>query len=85
MMMVLAAVVGSGLLYVLLSFIANLADCILCDITKNLLSFLTNSSAHTRGGRITRIVNLSLTTGYVLRHFKEAMVRPKLKKDSLDH
>ena len=34
---------------------------------------------------ITRIVNLSLTTGNVLRHFKEAMVRPKLKKDSLDH
>ena len=34
---------------------------------------------------ITRIVNLSLTTGNVPRHFKEAMVRPKLKKDSLDH
>ena len=28
--------------------------------------------------------NLSLTTGNVPRHFKEAMVRPKLKKDSLD-
>ena len=34
---------------------------------------------------ITRIVNLSLTTGNVPRHFKEAMVRPKLKNDSLDH
>ena len=34
---------------------------------------------------ITRIVNLSLTTGIVPRYFKEAMVRPKLKKDSLDH
>ena len=34
---------------------------------------------------ITRIVNLSLTTGNVPRHFKEAMVRPKLKKDPLDH
>ena len=34
---------------------------------------------------ITRIVNLSLTTGNVPRHFKDAMVRPKLKKDSLDH
>ena len=34
---------------------------------------------------ITRIVNLSPTTGNVPRHFKEAMVRPKLKKDSLDH
>ena len=33
----------------------------------------------------TRIVNLSLTTGIVPRYFKEAMVRPKLKKDSLDH
>ena len=35
---------------------------------------------------ITRIVNFSLTTGIVPRYFKEAMVRPKLKKDSLvDH
>ena len=28
---------------------------------------------------------MSLTTGNVPRHFKEAMVRPKLKNDSLDH
>ena len=34
---------------------------------------------------ITKIVNLSLTTGHVPHHFKEAMVRPKLKKESLDH
>jgi len=32
---------------------------------------------------MTRIVNLSLTPGIVPRHFEEAMVRPKLKKDSL--
>ena len=31
---------------------------------------------------ITRIVNLLLTTGNIPHHFKEAMVRPKLKKDS---
>ena len=34
---------------------------------------------------ITRIVNLSLTTGNVPRHLKQAMVRPKLKNDSLDY
>ena len=34
---------------------------------------------------ITRIVNLLLTTGNIPHHFKEAMVRPKLKKDSLDY
>ena len=34
---------------------------------------------------ITKIVNLSLTTRHVPHHFKEAMVRPKLKKESLDH
>ena len=34
---------------------------------------------------IKRIVNLSLRAGNVPRHFKEAMARPKFKKDSFDH
>ena len=54
-----------------------------CDLDP-LPSILLRECLDTLLPVITRIVNLSLTTGNVPRHFKEAMVRPKLKKDSLD-
>ena len=55
-----------------------------CDLDP-LPSILLRECLDTLLPVITRIVNLSLTTGNVPRHFKDAMVRPKLKKDSLDH
>ena len=55
-----------------------------CDLDP-LPSILLRECLDTLLPVITRIVNLSLTMGNVPRHFKDAMVRPKLKKDSLDH
>ena len=55
-----------------------------CDLDP-LPSILIRECLDTLLPVITRIVNLSLTTGNVPHHFKDAMVRPKLKKDSLDH